>query len=292
MVLNLFSSLLISFLGCVSGMTVSGVSSGGFVAVQMHVAFSSEVSSSGIVAGGPYLCENILACTSHPELINVDILEATTRSLALGGYIDATSFLSRSEVYLYSGTLDTVVDPRVVKKLSEYYSRFGSRIFEKYDVASEHGWPTESYGVPCRSLRIPFINHCNFSFSRYMFGEPLSGEGSLIKLPQINGPLISMGEHAYAFIPKNITGKSLHVSFHGCEQTIDDIGLDFIKHSGLNEHGMIVIYPQVIRTPLNPYGCWDWWGYTGIQYPTKLSPQMNLVMGIARYYSEMYKNEL
>lgn len=282
MIQKLVSLFIFSFLGIAHGISVSGISSGGFMAVQTHVAFSSEVTSSGIVAGGPYLCENIVACTSHPELIDVDILETTTKGLVLGGYIDDTRYLKQSEVYLYSGSHDTVVKPGVVKKLSEYYSRFGPDVFEKFDIPSQHGWPTDSYGVPCETLKTPFINQCNFSFSRYMFGEPVSGEGSLIKLLQVNGPLISMGEYAYAFIPKNISRKSVHISFHGCEQTLTDIGLDFIKHSGLNEHGMIVLYPQVIRTPLNPYGCWDWWGYTGPQFATKLSPQMNLVMGLAR----------
>jgi len=124
--------------------TVSGVSSGGFMAVQNHIAFSSEVSSSGIVAGGPYLCENILACTKHPELISVDLLETLTRNLAVSNLIDNTDYLKNSRVYLYSGVRDSVVDPGVVKKLSQYYSRFGSDVTESYDVPSEHGWPTRS----------------------------------------------------------------------------------------------------------------------------------------------------
>src|SRR5215210_2036101 len=36
--------------------TVSGISSGAFMAVQFQVAFSGEVAGLGAVAGGPYLC--------------------------------------------------------------------------------------------------------------------------------------------------------------------------------------------------------------------------------------------
>ncbi len=37
-----------------SNVTVSGISSGGYMAVQFHVAFSSVVDGSGVVAGGPF----------------------------------------------------------------------------------------------------------------------------------------------------------------------------------------------------------------------------------------------
>ncbi len=40
--------------GLASPITVSGISSGGFMAVQFHVAHSSTVGGAGVVAGGPY----------------------------------------------------------------------------------------------------------------------------------------------------------------------------------------------------------------------------------------------
>ena len=36
--------------------TVSGLSSGAYMAGQFHIAFSAEVTGAGIVAGGPYGC--------------------------------------------------------------------------------------------------------------------------------------------------------------------------------------------------------------------------------------------
>lgn len=36
--------------------TTSGLSSGGFMSVQMHVAFSELFSGVGVFAGGPYYC--------------------------------------------------------------------------------------------------------------------------------------------------------------------------------------------------------------------------------------------
>jgi poly(3-hydroxybutyrate) depolymerase len=42
--------------GADPAVTVSGISSGGFMAVQLHVAHSSTVKGAGVLAGGPYYC--------------------------------------------------------------------------------------------------------------------------------------------------------------------------------------------------------------------------------------------
>ena len=39
-----------------SGVSVSGLSAGAFMAVQMHVAYSSTINGSAIFAGGPFYC--------------------------------------------------------------------------------------------------------------------------------------------------------------------------------------------------------------------------------------------
>jgi len=48
------------------------------------------------------------------------------------------------------------------------------------------------------------------------------------------------------------------------------IGDKYVRHAGYNEVGelndIIIIYPQATPTPVNPQGCWDWWGYTGAMY--------------------------
>jgi len=40
-----------------------------------------------------------------------------------------------------------------------------------------------------------------------------------------------------------------------------------------------VLFPQVEPSfqPLNPNGCWDWWGYTGLDYATKSGTQIRAV---------------
>src|SRR5215210_3869201 len=44
-----------------TGITVSGLSSGGFFAHQFHVAYSKLVTGAGIIAGGPFRCVETVA---------------------------------------------------------------------------------------------------------------------------------------------------------------------------------------------------------------------------------------
>ena len=71
------------------------------------------------------------------------------------------------------------------------------------------------------------------------------------------------------------------IAFHGCLQTVDDVNDAFYGHAGYNPwaeaNGVVVIYPQAIKSdisPYNPNGCFDWWGYTGSNYALKSAPQM------------------
>mmetsp|Transcript_36359 Transcript_36359/g.55832 ORF Transcript_36359/g.55832 Transcript_36359/m.55832 type:complete len:85 (-) Transcript_36359:556-810(-) len=55
--------------------TVSGLSSGGFMAVQLHVAYSDVFKGAGIFAGGPFYCAQdkemtaLTTCMSSPMMI-------------------------------------------------------------------------------------------------------------------------------------------------------------------------------------------------------------------------------
>jgi hypothetical protein len=71
--------------------TVSGLSGGGFMGVQVHVAFSNVVVGSGIFAGGPYYCAtgslaNALdECMEATSAINVDSLVKYTEDQSKAG---------------------------------------------------------------------------------------------------------------------------------------------------------------------------------------------------------------
>ena len=85
--------------------SVSGISSGGYMAVQLHVAYSATFKKgAGVVAGGPFYCaEGSVTnatgrCMAHSTSIPVAGLVAATSNWATQGLIDPTSNLTNSKV--------------------------------------------------------------------------------------------------------------------------------------------------------------------------------------------------
>jgi poly(3-hydroxybutyrate) depolymerase len=82
----------------------------------------------------------------------------------------------------------------------------------------------------------------------------------------------------------------LHIALHGCHQNEDQINEGnpapshrylFAADAGYNEfaerNGIVVLYPQAAATGAaggNPNGCWDWWGYNGVDYWQKDARQI------------------
>ncbi|WP_295430778.1 hypothetical protein [uncultured Thiodictyon sp.] len=106
----------------------------------------------------------------------------------------------------------------------------------------------------------------------------------------------SMAKEGYIFVPKNCKqGRpcKLHVAFHGClqggltDRRSGHSGNLYSKFAGYNEwaqaNDIIVLYPQVeprsATGPMNPGGCWDWWGqnYTHEGYHTRRGKQIRAV---------------
>jgi poly(3-hydroxybutyrate) depolymerase len=99
------------------------------------------------------------------------------------------------------------------------------------------------------------------------------------------GSTLSLNDTGYAYVPTACAdGETckVHVVFHGCKQTVEDIQEQYVRRTGYNRwadgNGIIVLYPQARHDPQgNPNGCWDWWGYSGTDYATKVGPQMAAV---------------
>jgi len=114
--------------------TVSGVSSGGYMAVQFNVAHSSVVTGAGVLAAGPYYCAQGSVVTAYfncmtpgtwTPLPGIEQLRAQTEVLARARSIDPTDNLAAARVWLFSGTGDRTVDPSVVDALRGFYARYG-----------------------------------------------------------------------------------------------------------------------------------------------------------------------
>src|SRR5262249_55245738 len=121
----------------ISATYASGVSSGGFMADQLHVAYSGTIKGLGVFAGGPYHCAQgslttaELACMYNVQSRNLASLEQPARGRSSSGAIDNVAGLSGHRVYVFHGTADTTVNVASSNDLVQFYKDFGASV--KYD---------------------------------------------------------------------------------------------------------------------------------------------------------------
>jgi hypothetical protein len=258
-----------------SQISVSGLSSGGYMAVQFDVAFSSMLRGAGIIAGGPYYCAQnsaTIATTTcscffgcfAPSSTDISELIAVTDRNAARGVIDATTNLARHRLWLFSGTSDTIVPQRLMDDLLAYYRHYlgAANIAYKNDIAAEHAMPTDFFGNPCGVLNDPYIANCNYDASgqllQWIHGNlnpkntgSLGGafvnfdQGEFIDHPTDHG----MAPDGWLFVPAGCANRQackLHVVFHGCKQYetyqyfspasgFVTFGTTFVRNTGYNK---------------------------------------------------------
>jgi poly(3-hydroxybutyrate) depolymerase len=318
----------------VSAITVSGLSSGGYMAVQFHVAHSASVKGAGIIAAGPYYCAegsasaayfNCMTPQAFAPLPPLSRLEAVTARLEKSRRIDATANLAGARIWLFSGTRDTTVLPEVVSALAGYYRHYVNAATLRFirDLPAGHAIPSADRDIThaCETTEMPYINRCIDKKSgapydaagamlAHLLGAtpsaPAKATGSLASFDQrefAHGSAysISLGDAGYVYVPEACRKERcrVHVAFHGCGQNAELVKSAFVREAGYNRwadaHRLIVLYPQTIAryglgfdgsVVLNPYACWDWWGYTGADYHTKAAPQIRAVKAMVERLGE------
>lgn len=261
------------FLINVRDTSVSGLSSGGFMAVQFGVAYSSIIKGVGVIAGGPYYCAqgdiNIATtkcsctgvfafspCKVTNDSTHVDTLIKQADAYAAAGAIDSTSKLARQHIWLFSGSKDSVVPLAVMRDLLKFYRHYipEQRIRFINDVPAEHAMPTDGYGKACDARGPPYINNCRFdaagSLLKWLLGDlrPKTlppKEGRWIEFDQ--GEFVEddqpatrgLAQTGFLYVPRACEGHAaqlceLHVVFHGCGQNVEKVGDKFIRHAGYN----------------------------------------------------------
>jgi len=290
-------------------LTVSGLSSGAFMAVQMHVAHSSLVRGAGILAGGPYYCarnsawQAVTACMSpsffSPLPRTADLVSEVEKQAA-ARHIDAPENLRHARVWMLSGAQDKTVKREVVDALHDFYATWlpaSSIVHERLpDAGHAMITPDAPDARECRVTASPWINHCgNFDAPGHLLAHLLGplqdkaaqAKGELLLFDQgefsAAGEAKIMDERAYVYIPSGCRagGCRIHVAFHGCKQQAQEIGDLYAREAGYNRwaetNRLIVLYPQTLKSNGNPNGCWDWWGYSGPDYHLRTGKQIGAV---------------
>jgi len=284
--------------------TVSGISAGGYMAVQFHVAYSGLVNGAGVIAAGPYYCaESSLRhalgrCMRSGDEIPVAQLATLTSELALEDRIDPISDLANDQVWILHGARDNVVDKRVVDALESYYGTLVEPrgIVRIEQPGAAHTFPTSAAGGSCAESESPYVGQCGYDAAgallRHLYpqleppGTPDADSlRSFDQRPYAELAATSaLAESGWVYVPpacrEHAAACRLHVVFHGCRQGASFVGDRFVRQAGYLEwatsNQIVVLFPQIepAMQPLNPNGCWDWWGYEDSRYALREGPQM------------------
>ncbi|MAI65485.1 MAG: polyhydroxybutyrate depolymerase [Alteromonas sp.] len=302
--------------------TVSGLSSGGYMATQFQLAHSDWVKGVGILAAGPYFCAKgdittaLAQCVNKTDTLpNVEELTKQATDYAKKGKIAALSNMKDAKVWLFHGTLDTRIASEVSDALFEQYKMWTDIQHIKYvnDMSVAHLFPTKSSGTDCTTSESPFIGNCDYDAAGDMLNhlvddlaaadDTLSGELHTISQKDIAGSNAkTLASEGFVYVPENCaSGETCraHISFHGCNQYADAVGDAYATQTGLNrwadDNNMVVLYPQTKKSlfmPLNPQGCWDWWGYASPEYANRDGDQIKAVSDLLKSLHTSSQTEL
>jgi poly(3-hydroxybutyrate) depolymerase len=304
--------------------SVSGLSSGAYMAGQIELAHSKDIVGAGIIAGGPFACAETASGRLFPYwpivmwqnasqaanacmkvtwgVPDAEKLAKRAKELAEDGKIDELSGVADDKVYLFSGNKDQTVQRQVVEAAKRFYTAAGVPEASVTLVQKEggHAFITETEGTACGLSEQPYVSDCDYDQAKaileWIYGAPLadpssSPTGKFITFDQssfgqgaANG-LAAEGVVYVAAACETNPGCRLHIALHGCEQARESVGDAFIKESGFGRYAdtnrLVILFPQIAGSVVNPHGCWDWWGYSDIDYLGKDAPQIAAIWAMA-----------
>lgn len=189
--------------------TVSGLSSGAYMAGQFQVAYSGSLAGAAVLAGGPYGCahgsvsaamfncscpadQNFLLTAAHAlggacQVFNPDVYLVFSEAATKGnrGAIDDTIHLKNHRIWLLSGGEDHVVDRQLVNAAEQYYARLGvpaANIHHQSIANAGHGFPSPQATEACSLTQSPFLTQCQFDAAgellKWLYPQTLALAGS------------------------------------------------------------------------------------------------------------------
>ena len=205
---------------------------------------------------------------------------------------------------------DAVINSKVGEAAYRFYRHYlpdQGNLFYQNTIGAGYSQVTVDYGLACADNKEDFIDKCNYDQAGIVLqhingaldpkndvelsGKLLPFDQRAFTFPESPGSY-SMAETGYVYVPASCAARRpcrIHVVLHGCKQNFDTIGDRYSRHAGYNEwantNQLVILYPQTVvgdplldfGTPLNPFGCWDWWGYTNFNYAVKAGRQITAI---------------
>jgi poly(3-hydroxybutyrate) depolymerase len=298
-----------------ASVSVSGLSAGGFMAVQLGVAYSSTFAVGfGVFAGGPFDCarnQSYTACM-YNGTPSITTPESNMTSWS-GNQINALSNLSSRRLYGWYGGQDFTVGANPMNQLkTEVQAKGITTANTSWNTTSSagHTFPTNYAGSgdnSCGTTASPYVSNCSYDGAgavlQWMYGTLNAPAGtlggSLLQFDQTQfiGSGNGMDTVGYLYVPAACkTGAcKLHVSLHGCLQSHNNIGMTYINNTYYNNwadtNGIIILWPQALPdnnshstldqgSLSNPNGCWDWVGWYGSNFDQIGGKQMVAIVAM------------
>jgi poly(3-hydroxybutyrate) depolymerase len=295
--------------------TVSGLSSGGFMANQLGYAFSSTFKGVGVFAAGPYMCaghSNYTACMYNATVSSamLSTMQADINNWS-GTAIDLKSNVAAQKVYLFVGTSDATVGPNPMSAVRTQYANNGvaaANLDYVQRSGTAHTFPTDFDGTGdngCGSSASPYISNCGYDGAKAALTKfygalntrnDAPAAANYIEFDQTaftSNP--GMAATGWLYVPASCASGAtckLHVALHGCQQNYATIGDKFLKNTGYTRwadtNGIVVLFPQtrVDNTSRstsasgslpNANGCWDWIGWYGSNFAQRSGTQQGAI---------------
>ncbi|HUO55121.1 MAG TPA: hypothetical protein VMU18_10285 [Rhodoblastus sp.] len=166
--------------------TISGISSGAFMAAQFAVAWSSLIKGVGLIAGGPYYCARtnstgaVLTFGLLPTAVAVgpcmkghagpvSDFTAEADKLAAAGRIDPTDRLKSQKIYIFHGFNDKVVAPELGSLTRDFYQHYlgdagRNALFYQTAVGAGHSFVV-AQGAAAKDCAVndrPYLDDCDY----------------------------------------------------------------------------------------------------------------------------------
>ncbi len=282
---------------------IAGISSGGYLAHQLHLAWPDEVRGVAVFAAGPYACakEGVSAALFNCMAVSrgapkaeksLDLIEAAAKEGELGN----PELLADSRVFLYQAGADPVIAAPVSDALEKTYAQLVPKGLKTHNQPlAGHGFPTVDKGVACNETASPYVNACGYSGAEESLNH-LDGPAKKAVQQEALGQLLSfnqntfkaerskgLAEEGFYYVPAQCIkgGCGVQLVLHGCEQGAEQVGEAFMRLSGYMQQAdardLVLLFPQVKTSLANPKGCWDWWGYESEAFATRKGPQMQAI---------------
>ncbi len=215
--------------------SISGISSGAFMAIQFGTAWSSVIKGVGAIAGGPYWCAEadlddavtwfsgpiaraLGSCMTGRPPSDLELGDFTGKAddEAKSGDIDPLANIARQKIYLFHGTNDKIVARAPTDVAADFYRHYlggAGNLFYQTTVGAGHSLVVrqdqQGDGLKdCNANESPFIDRCDDYDQAGILLQHIYGALNQPNRGQLGGKLLSFDQSVYTS-PKNPSELSL-----------------------------------------------------------------------------------